>query len=668
MALDGKQVFEIISSIAADEEKRDEITVLPLMCGSGKSTAISYMIKKTIEEANDTGNGLLVVTDRKDRMADYMEPHDDVLRSYLTEHQNEVVIMIHENVQEAHARKNNAPVLMMTTQRYFKLTGEEIEEYLGWKDGRRTLIILDEYPELMTVVDLDDKKLSECKVALKNAFHSEYYYPPINELESLERFYTSFINELRKEPAGNLPKVNCVWSWYTEENKLSSMINPDDPDFLDNLQDEEFQLIERNREKVNRYGGGTYYDDIYTRMRAIHQLKSKNALLSQQKNAKLATWFNSMYMLLDNYAKVKDINSKVIILDGTAKISPEYLIHDYSYAGDEITRPLNNLHINLVNIPTGKTALLYSTALQQRVLERFAMYYEDTINPDKQISESDLALFTYMDFENTVKRRFKGIKTEHFGNIKGKNDFREMTHIVQIGLNRYSQEIYYLFYLEKHPEIYKTYSNMEEAYNHIEIPVGPIDEGTIEYNGPTDLCKDTLDSEKIIEQSKTIIDQMKDVEGETSDIMNRILLAEIEQNMFRGKIRISSYTGDYYYHLFINTNNYSKLIEMMRARYEPLGATIQIVESPEKLLLSKIMQRHGDTYAKKYVEWHDTVLKDEEEYSPDTIRDAIGIVGTNARARYERMLNDNPILRVLMLEEKKKRGQYIKKGNWYYVD
>ena len=63
-----------------------------------------------------------------------------------------------------------------------------------------------------------------------------------------------------------------------------------------------------------------------------------------------------------------------------------------------------------------------------------------------------------------------------------------------------------------------------------------------------------------------------------------------------------------------------------------------------------------------------TVLKDEEEYSPDTIRDAIGIVGTNARARYERMLNDNPILRVLMLEEKKKRGQYIKKGNWYYVD
>lgn len=665
--MNAADIVQLINNIASDQEKREEIAVLPLMCGTGKSTAISYIIRQTIEEAERTGNGLLVVTDRKDRMADYMKPHDDDLRSYLTDNQDKVVIMTHENVQEAHAIKNHVPVLMMTTQRYFRLTGEEIEEYLKWKEGRRTLIIIDECPELITVVDLDDKKLSDCEIALKNAFQSEYDHPPTIELENLERFYTSFINELRKEPAGNLRKVNCFWSWYTEENKLSSMITQDAPDFVDNLQDEQFQLIEKNREKVNTYGGGTYYDDIYTRMRAIHQLKSKKALLSQQKNAKQGTWYNSMYMLLDNYSKVKDTHSKVIILDGTAKISPEYLIHDYSYAGDEITRPLNNLHINLVNIPTGKTALVSSKDMQQRVLECYAMYYEETINPDKQISGSDLALFTYMNFENTVKTRFKGIKTEHFGNIKGKNDFSDVTHIVQIGLNRYPQEIYYLFYLEKHPEIYETYRNMEEVYNYVDIPVGPIDEETTEYNGPTELCKDTLDSEKIIEQSKAITDQMKDVEGETSDIMNRILMAEIEQNMFRGKIRDNRNTGDFYYHLFINTNYYSKLIEMMRTRYEPLGATIQIVEAPDKMLLSKIMQRHGDTYAKKFVKWHDTVLKDGDQYTPNMIRESIGMVGRTAIRCYEQMISENnKVFGTLMLDEKKKRGLYVKKGNWYY--
>ena len=42
-------VLELINKYAADEEHKDKVTVLPLMCGTGKSTAISYKMRECIE-------------------------------------------------------------------------------------------------------------------------------------------------------------------------------------------------------------------------------------------------------------------------------------------------------------------------------------------------------------------------------------------------------------------------------------------------------------------------------------------------------------------------------------------------------------------------------------------------------------------------------------------
>ncbi len=68
-------VLDLINEVAADRDHIQDISVLPLMCGTGKSTAISYKIKETIEQAKETGHGLLIITDRVDRMDDYMHPY-----------------------------------------------------------------------------------------------------------------------------------------------------------------------------------------------------------------------------------------------------------------------------------------------------------------------------------------------------------------------------------------------------------------------------------------------------------------------------------------------------------------------------------------------------------------------------------------------------------------
>ena len=70
--MDAKSILHQINLIAEDKEPDSKITVLPYMCGSGKSTAISYLIRQTIENHESTGDGLLIVTDRKDRMEDYL--------------------------------------------------------------------------------------------------------------------------------------------------------------------------------------------------------------------------------------------------------------------------------------------------------------------------------------------------------------------------------------------------------------------------------------------------------------------------------------------------------------------------------------------------------------------------------------------------------------------
>ena len=664
MALDGKQVFEIIHSIAADLEHKDEITVLPLMCGSGKSTAISYLIRQTIEESEETGNGLLVVTDRKDRMEDYMKPYDDELCGYLMQNQDKIVIMTHENIQEAHNKKYFVPVLMMTTQRYFHLSTEEIEEYLIWKGGRRALIVIDERPELITTIDLDARKLSECKVAIENSFQHEYMAKPTNELDATIKFFNEFTNQLRYEEKNDKDNLHCFWSWYTEENRNTSML------YADEFMNGDYAWISKHREEVNGYGGGTYYDDIFTRLKAIRQLRNSNALLSQTRNKLTSNLFYTLYSLLDNYELIRDVNAKVVILDGTADLSPDYLPARYVFKNEfDVKRPLKNLHIKLVNISTGKTAMFFSPEMQERVVDCAEMYINEVIETEGLVPEKDIALFTYKGFENTVKRRIKRITTEHFGNIKGKNDFREVQHIVQIGINRFPDEVYYLYFLLYHPDILDSYENMEKAYNHtLEYDISIREnEGKIteSYDGPGESIKNGLDFNKVVAQSMEIESQMKEVNGETASIMNHILLAELEQNLFRGIIRNSNCETDFFFHLFINTNNYKDLIKLMRERYEPLGASIEITELPFEIILQKIMNRHGNPYNKKLLAWHDTELKNGQKYTPADIRNGIGMCNKSAIKSYEQMLSDNPVIRVLLSEEKAgKRGEYIKKQNW----
>ena len=679
MELDGKQVFEIINQIAADEEDRDEITLVPLMCGTGKSTAISYKIRQTIEEAEETGNGLLVVTDRKDRMNDYIflqhpgdtnPPRDQELADFLIKNLDQVTLMTHENIEDACKTQFYKPVLMMTTQRFFRLSIEEINRFLLWKKGKRPLILIDERPELKTIVVLDGRKLAECEEAIGNSFEKDRCVS-LEVQKTIEQF-RGFIHDLnisdKCKQHGNL---YFFWSWYDE-----LMLE------FKNIFDVYFEEITKNKNTINGFGGGEYYEDIFTRIRAIRMMENEKALFSHKMNMNNRLYTDKLCMILDNYSLVKNTNAKVIILDGTAELSPEYSIDSYKSFKDipDPQRSLDKLTIKIIDIPTAKNRLS-DKKHRKMLLDCAKLYWEEKIAPSVN-NNKQWAIFSYIKLQNDLEKIFGKGRIEHFGNIKGKNDFHEAKHIMQIGLNRFPDEIYYLFYLAHHPEMASQFENANNAYKCFEVNCADLNESIITRDGeelegitfPPDATEtiEEFDDERIIAQSGIIEEQMKEYIGETRKIMNNMLLAEIEQNLFRGIIRHSDSEEEYTFHLFINKKAYGDLIDQMKKRYkDKLGAHIDDEELPIGTAIDKIMNRDDTTYPKKLIEWHDEQLRDGDEYTPAMIRKALGMQGEKAIKQYERMLDKCRVLRILLQAERKKekdkevKGYYIKRSNWH---
>ncbi len=694
--LDGKQVFEFLNQIAVDEEHQNEVTVLPFMCGSGKSTAISYKIRDVIEKAEATGEGLLIVTDRTDRMADYLHPHDRELEAFLAEHEDQVTVMTHKNVGEAYSRQFYTPVLMMTTQRYFRLTVEEINKLLKWKQGRRPLILFDERPELVTIVTLDAKKLSDCLVAVNNSSrHLKWagFGPDFTIKRAKEAF--SYFSEILYEIETGEKNFYCFWSWMEKSEKEN----------LWRILDEDYHEYLKEKNRINSFGGEEYYEDIHTKIRAIFEMAYRNILFCRKKRISDKSYYDYLSVLLDNNSLVNDVNAKAIILDSTAELTPEYAMNRYHCPETAIiTRRLDNLRIKLINIPAGKTRLANDKEYRRYISDCVKLYFDEKVASSVN-DESQWAIFCHTELEYELQKRFNEERIEHFGNIKGKNDYRDAKHILQIGVNRFPDDVYYLYYLQHHPDIASRFENMQFALRvekggmSLPLPECLVDvteetrttHDLAEFFGGNDKYLETsmlpdepsdppdgkklfdlrLDKEKILSQAEIIERQMRDNRGEMSRIMNALLLAEIEQNLFRGTIRNSDSEEVFTFHLFINTTRYADLIRLMHQRYDKLGAVIETEELPLNTALRKLINRKGESYAKAFIRWHDEVLETGETYTPQRIREAIGLTGENGIRTYEQMIYQNKqVLRLLMTGEQKlvggkpKKGVYVKKGNW----
>ena len=562
-----------------------KVDVLPLMCGAGKSTAISYIIDHAIDDdllyseleaaiaQEETPDwlkslhedpekilresdhyGVLIVTDRIKRLDEYLEPEKGyygLLSKYIAEHKDtKTCMMTADTKREAEMQKYTRPVLLMTAQRYFSCSVEEINEgFLTWSHGQRGLVIFDEEPPIKEYVAITSTSLNDVDSALSDGIKDSadklektwcigQWEKVVAKLKNLMRTFEADLSHLTQTPSD----VPCV---YTYISPIQQTLTDDDGRF--------FRFVDNNKREL------CFFKDknCYSIIRAVYKAMTCGALFTSMKK-KNGIRNSALGIVLDNTAKLTDINAHAVVLDGTADASPMY---DRRYffvdqqLGNEYRRSLNNLHLKFVDVSTSRARLK-----GDRAPEEMAAIIE-YLNRDNLYSKN-IPIFTYQFAEDMfVDPQLDGTcdladhagRIEHFGNIKGRNDLNDRNCIAQVGLFLKPPMYYIAMALSYHPELLERLRSMSYEESSHEISVFCAAHNQFESRKAQDLVADT------------------------------------EQNLFRGTIRNPTSVEPYTYYVFTSAERNAKMIEIAKERY--VDARIEELPEPFEIGLAKLRTR-----------------------------------------------------------------------------
>lgn len=615
-----EDVLRMINEIEDDVENNDRITVLPLMCGTGKSSALRLKMRQIIE-AND-GYGMIIVTDNIDRMRDYLLPYDDEMRLFFMDYSHLITVMTYETIAEDMANQSRCPILIMSTQRYINLSREQIAGFLQWDGGYRNLIVVDEQPYFKTQVDITYETAGKVYSAIQMGI------PESPESLDDKRILLEDWGSVRRYMDAVIYRAMHAYD-ETGQYYRWQHINWNEQERFERIR----KLLEKYRRPLNDYQMGDETEDIFTLVRAIHQILTKGALFQMRifadgrRNAKLS-------VLLDNFSKYYNLDAKVIILDGTADVSTEYELYDGLLDivnCDQYKRDLDLLHIRIIDKKTGKTMLRNNQELQQRVFQEVKDYLDENIPPEEQ-----KAVFSYKYYNRNLIRQYGERNISWFGKIRGTNDFRNARFIAQIGMNRYSDASYFLFELEKDADLIRQLEAMDYA-----------------------------------EQTAFIKQRISARDGFTRKAANNELLAELEQNIFRGTIRNSNTTEPYTFFLFTSLWH-NDLIRRIHDRFDPLNAHITEERAPLMEQVMGFMTRSNPdgtrSHAQMIVDWHDREVGIGEIYSYQNVMDGTGL--SLHQIRKARDQDRNKVLNELFASERQpgRSATFLKHENWFWPE
>jgi len=271
--MNNKAIIKFLDSITKDANDK-EITVVPLMCGTGKSAYISHKMCEVIKE--NSKSGLLIVTDSVDRMNGYQLPFNDELKSLIAENEKKTLIMTAENVGKAMRDHKNKPILIISTQRYFRLTKKELIDLLTWRNGKRCLVMFDEKPYLTEQIKVTIKTFTDINAVLQMAIDDTADQQEkawaINQWQMLERRMQSIMDEYEGIQEGQ-------FSLFHKDN---GFMTTDDDRFM--------QIVEKNKYAIHAKDPNAYINVC-----AIRQLVKNGAI------------YTSPALYLEEICNIRDI-------------------------------------------------------------------------------------------------------------------------------------------------------------------------------------------------------------------------------------------------------------------------------------------------------------------------------------------------------------------------
>ena len=565
-------ILGFISEVEADADTADKVSVLPLMCGSGKSTAITLKIKEVIERGN--GLGMLIVTDSNKRLDELWNENSpnpllgDDIRAFIKAHKKDVTIMKADTYDKAIRAEKMYPVLAMTTQRFFNvLTKDEIKRFLTWQnEGVRPLILFDEEPYLNEICDLTPKTVNDIDTMLRmvlddNNVQKEDKQWCIRQWEAFREKFLRLLWEYEYEHEGNM--------FYYEDR--GHALTEDDNRFFD--------IIGQCKTDIR--------SDNVDNFKNIHACKALVDSWGLYSHRVAGSYESKFTVFLDNRDKVQGLGAKVIVLDATGDVSPMYQKQDYIDMRDGMNyaRSLSRLKIKLVDVDTSKSVIFTRNCIVPQTVT--AYLHSEGYNLDNAF------IFTYKGREDRFTAFDK--RTAHFGGIKGSNDYEAAECIAQVGLNELQPVHYLVHTLARDDELLARLSGLtaEESWQEIQK-----------------IMKDT---------------------NRCADIKVAHLLADVDQNMFRSAIRTAKNRKDVVFYLFYKRSHLPLLQGAIRNRYcRLLGGKLALVNADTVAAFEPVKD---NTTADKIYEWYcnwdgslkqrKTILKELDDMKPDTFKKTV---------------------------------------------
>lgn len=151
-----------------------------------------------------------------------------------------------------------------------------------------------------------------------------------------------------------------------------------------------------------------------------------------------------------------------------------------------------------------------------------------------QHPDAPIAAFTYQHAKKSFDAHFDAV--EHFGNIKGKNTFRDYKIIAQVGSHRYPNAYYAAHHLHQQPDLFPTAAE--------------------------------LSAEERAAWSKSLLDN-----DDLASLRDSFMLVDLEQNLFR----MPDCIEPIHYYVFCSTTACRTLIEKVRERFGSMNHAAPIV-------------------------------------------------------------------------------------------
>lgn len=511
------------------------VDVIAAPCGVGKSFSMTTQIAEALQNYD---TGLLLVTDEVERMRSYTAAQDSVIAEYIQRNRHRILVYDASNARLERQNLYRKQILVMSTQRFFSLSRKEVLSLVSSHIPRRHIFI-DERAPLSETIRVDIQTFNDIDTAfnvnLDNTAQEKQWI--IQQWRNLRTRYDTYMREYEASHEDyELHLYHC---------DSDSHATTDDERFL--------HLVNETYAKRLKKAD----NDILKKIRAVFQMVSQGALFISRRrpNSKAQAEYSNFFLVtIDHSDLLLNIGSKTIILDGTGDIDPIYNAWFVNRINcDQFKRDLSNLTINLVDIGSSRNAIAKNPSTNAKLAA--------IVNYVKTLPKTDV-VFTYgknASERDTVEKVFAdaGFETGHFGALKGKNTFRHLTDFVQLGLNRIPDEFYFALAIQ----------NVVQRYKPDRAHYG-----------------------------------VTNFDHAARRIMLLSVLADLEQNLFRGAIRnVDNQKRQTYTVIFkckphvdkdgIDHNDLSELTTMIRERYESLGATVNVIDTPSIVLRQKTRDR-----------------------------------------------------------------------------